>query len=445
MPLDRRVVITGVGVVSPAGIGAAAMAEAIRAGRSAVGPVTRFDASRHPSRVAGEVHDFDPSGGIRKDQSRYIKKMAKVMAIDIQLAVGAGSLAILDTGLPLGDAKADEPVLPTIDHTRFGMVFGTSFIPSDLDDLASPIHASQIDGRFSLKGWGAAGIPKCFPLWLLKYLPNMHACHTGILWDAQGPSNSLTTSDTGGLLAMDEAMRIIRRGAADMMLAGGAECRVNPVVMLRYCLANRLATANDNPAAASRPFDLDRTGYVASEGAAVLVLEELQTAEKRGARIYGEILATGAGTTTAGIKACDADGRGVASAVRQALAAARLRPEDLGAIIAHGPGLAMQDRSEAAGLVAALGPAARSIPVTATKGVTGNMGAPSGLADLAAFFLLGDGRVPPIVNCARPDTAANLNLVVGQPVPLTRDTILVTTNSIGGQTAAAVIRLNRKS
>jgi 3-oxoacyl-[acyl-carrier-protein] synthase II len=443
--VSRRIVITGTGVISPAGVGAAALAEAVRAGRSVVGPITRFDAAAYPSRVAGEVREFDPSEGVRKDQSRYVKKMAKVMAIDIQLAVAAANIAILDTGLPVGDAKTNEAVLPTIDHTRFGMVFGTSFIPTELDDLAGPVAASYIDGKFSLRGWGSAGIPKMFPLWLLKYLPNMHACHTGILWDLQGPSNSLTTSDAGGLLALDEAARIIRRGAADFMLAGGAESRVNPVVMLRYCLLNRLTTGNDDPATSARPFDLGRSGYAAAEGAAVVVIEEAETAAKRGARIYGEILGTGAGTTRAGADTCDPDGRAVAVAVRQALAMADIKPENLAAVFAHAPGMALQDRSEAAGLAAALGSAARKVPVTCIKGVTGNMGAASGLAELSALpLLVAGGQVPPITNCTQPDTEAGLNLVVGKPQPLVGDTILITANAIGGQTAAMIIRLNVK-
>ncbi len=442
--MHRRVVITGLGAVTPAGIGAAALAEAVRAGRSAVTAVSRFDAAPYPSRVAGEVRQFDPSDGTRKDQGRYIKKMAKVMAIDIQLAVAAANLAILDTGLPPGDPKTNEPALPTIDHARFGMVFGTSFIPTELDDLAGPVQASRVDGQFSLKAWGTHGIPKMFPLWLLKYLPNMHSCHTGILWDAQGPSNSLTTSDAGGLLALDEATRIIRRGAADWMLAGGAESRVNPVMMLRYCIVKRLATANADPAAACRPFDLDRTGQVAAEGAVVLVVEAAEVAESRGARIYGEVLGTGAGTTTAGMNACDADGRGVAAAVRQAIAQAGIEPGDLAAVIAHGTAFEPQDRCEAAGLRTALGPAAKTVPLTAIKGVTGDMGASSGLAELAAMLLvLRDGRLPPILNCRRPDIEAGLNLVVGNPVALAGDKILVTTNAIGGQTAAVVVKLVR--
>jgi 3-oxoacyl-[acyl-carrier-protein] synthase II len=183
---------------------------------------------------------------------------------------------------------------------------------------------------------------------------------------------------------------------------------------------------------------------VAAEGAAVVVLEVRDVAEKRGARIYGELLGTGAGQTTAGINACDADGRAVATAVRQALTEARVRPQDLGAVIAHGTALPMQDRSEAAGLRAALGPAARKIPVTATKGVTGAMGAASGLADLAALLpMLKEGSAPPIVNCTRPDAEAGLAFVVGKPVPLASDTVLVTSNAIGGQAAAAVIRVNR--
>jgi 3-oxoacyl-[acyl-carrier-protein] synthase II len=440
--LNRRIVITGLGAVTPAGIGASALAAAVREGRSAVGPITRFDASNHPSRIAGEVSRFEPADGIRKDQSRYIKKMAKVMAIDIQMAVAAANLAILDCGLPIGDAAADEPVLPTIDHARFGMIFGTSFIPTELDDLAGPVRASHVDGRFTLKGWGARGIPQMFPLWLLKYLPNMHACHTGILWDAQGPSNSLTTSDAGGLLALDEAARILRRGSADWMLAGGAESRVNPVIVLRYCLVHRLATANDDPPAACRPFDLDRTGQVSGEGAVVLLIEGADVAEKRGARVYAEILGTGAGTTTAGFNACDADGRAVATAVSRAIAAAGIQPTDLGAVIAHGTAFAPQDASEAAGLRAALGPAARTVPVTAIKGVTGNMGAASGLAELAAAILvLREGQAPPILNCARPDPEAGLALVVGTPANMKSELVLITSNAIGGQAAAAVVRL----
>jgi len=440
--LDRRIAITGLGVVSPCGIGTGPLAEAVRSGRSAVGPVTFFDTARYPSRVAGEVREFDPSAGIRKEQSRYVKKMAKVMARDIQMAVAAANLAILDTGLPLGDGK--DPVLPTLDHTRFGMVFGASFIPTELDDLAGPVRASFVDGKFSLKGWGAHGIPQMFPLWLLKYLPNMHACHTGILWDAQGPSNSLTLSDAGGLLAVDECIRLIRRGTADLMLAGGAESRINPVLMLRYCLLKRLTETRGDPAAACRPFDLDASGQVAAEGAAVLVLEDRTVAENRGAKIYAEVLSTGASTMTAGVNDCDADGAGVAAAVRHALEGAGIAAADLGAVFAHGTGLPAQDRGEARGLATALGAAAKDVPVTAIQGVTGNVGAGSGLISLAAAIeLLKDGQVPPIVNCTRPDPEAGLALVTGGPRPLKSNLVLVTSNAIGGQTAAIVVRLER--
>lgn len=441
--MDRRIVITGMGVLSPAGVGPGALAEAVRRGRSAVGPITRFDPAGFPSRIAGEVPEYDPVEGLRKDQGRYVKKNAKVMARDIQLALAAASRAILNTGLPLGDPNAGEPVLPTIDHARFGVIFGSNFIPSELDDLAVPVRASSEDGQFSLKGWGEHGIAQMFPLWLLKYLPNMHACHTGVLWDAQGPSNSLTCSDAGGLLALDEACRILDRGDADWMLAAGGECRISPVVLMRYCLLGRLVTGNDGPASACRPFDEARGGWVVAEGAAALMLESLDAAQARSATVYGEVLGTGAGTTTAGVNACDPDGRAVAAAVTRALDAAAVEPADLGAVLAHGTALEAQDRSETAGLASALGPAAQTVPVTATKGVTGHMGAASGLADLAAMVVLAsDGHVPPILNCDRPDPETGLNLVTGKPQPLAGDLILVTTNAIGGQTAAAVIRVN---
>jgi len=442
--LDRRLVITGLGLASPAG-DPAALAEAVRAGRSAVAPVARFDASGFPSSVAGEVpDDFDPTEGIRKEQRRYLKKNFKVMARDIQLAVGAACRAVLDTGLPIGDPSADEPPLPTIDHARFGMIFGTSFIPTTLEDLAGSVRAAACDGQVTLKDWGASGMPQMFPLWLLKHLPNMHACHTGILWDAQGPSNSLTCSDAGALVALDEACHIMERGAADMMLVGGAESRVNPLLFVRYSLLERLATGDVEPATASRPFDADPLGWVAAEAAVAAIVEPLDAAEARGARIYAEVLGTGVGTMTAGINACDAGGEGVAAAVTRALEAAGVRPTDLAAVWAHGTGFRAQDRGEAAGLATALGDAAERVPVTATKGVTGHVGAASGLADLAAaVHLAREGLVPPILNCDRPDTDVRLNLVTGEAVPLDSDLLLVTTNAIGGQTAAAVVRVNR--
>jgi 3-oxoacyl-[acyl-carrier-protein] synthase II len=214
--------------------------------------------------------------------------------------------------------------------------------------------------------------------------------------------------------------------------------------MLRYCLLKRLTEAGGDPAAACRPFDLDRAGQVAAEGAAAVLLEERGAAEKRGATIYGEVLGTGTGTFTSGVNACDADGRGVTAAVRRALEDARIGPAALGAVVAHGTALAMQDQSEALGLAAILGPAAPKVPVTATKGVTGNLGAASGLAELAAALLfLRGGQVPPILNCAKPDAATGLSFVTGRPQPLAKEAILVTTNAIGGQTAAVVVRINR--
>jgi 3-oxoacyl-[acyl-carrier-protein] synthase II len=227
-----------------------------------------------------------------------------------------------------------------------------------------------------------------------------------------------------------------------MMVAGGAECRVNPLTWVRYTLLERLAPGSDG-GVASRPFDRRRTGQVGAEAAAVLMLEGHDAAEARGARIYGEILGNGSGTTTAAVNACDPDGRAVAAAVRGALADAGVEPREIGAIVAHGTALPVQDKSEAAGLARALGEAAGTVPVTATKGVTGNPGAASGPADLAAALVyLRDGKVPPIVNCGEPDTEAGLNLVVREPQELRTDKILVTSNAIGGQAAAIVVRLN---
>ncbi len=441
--MTDRIVITGMGAVTPAGSGCDPLVEAVREGRSFVRPLSRFEnATVEMSRIGGEVDQLDPSAGVRKDQTRYIRKNAKVMAVDIQMAVAAANMAVLDAGLPIADFKAKEPVLPTVDPARFGMIFGTNFIPTELDDLAAPVQTSFENRDFSLKRWGCDGIPQMFPLWLLKYLPNMHACHVGILWDAQGPSNSLTCGDAGGLLALGECVRTLRRGAADLMLSGGAESRVSAITFLRLNLLKRLTLANGDPARASRPFDADAAGMVAAEGACIVMLERAEHADARTAKVYGEILGIGGGTQTTGINACDPDGRAVALAARRALEDGGVEAADLGAVLAHGTGLPSQDQSEAAGLAAALEGAA--VPVVATKGVTGNMGSSSGVADLiVALRLAGEGVLPPILNCDRPADGIDLDLVTGEPRSLEKDLVLATTSMVGGQTAAVVVKVNR--
>lgn len=431
--------ITGAGVVTALGHNRSEVFENLLAGKCAIGPISGFDTSAYPSRIAAEVNEFDATAGIRKDQVRYYRKNRKVMAQDIQLAIAAVNRAIIDAQLPLGEPG--EPVLPTVDHARFGMTLGAGFIPTEIADLVASIRASRENGEFSLKKWGTDGIPLMAPLWLLKYLPNMSACHASVLWDAQGPSNSITCSDASSLLAVIEASRIIARGDADMMLAGGAENRVNPINLVRQCLLKRVSTRNDSPAQACRPFDKDHDGQVVADGSGMMMLEALENAQARGARILGEIIGSGNSMHTAGINACDADGAAVSYAIGAALADADISPEQIGGVIAHGTGVPEQDASEALGIRDALAEAASHVPITSLKAALGNIGAGSGGVD-AAMALMGleAGKLPTTLNFSEPAAQCPIRMVSDGPADLAGDTVLVISHAIGGQSAALVIK-----
>ncbi|MDP6380475.1 MAG: beta-ketoacyl-[acyl-carrier-protein] synthase family protein [Phycisphaerae bacterium] len=438
---ERRVVITGIGVITPLGLTGEELFENLLSGKCAIGPITAFDAAEYPSRIAGEIAELDATAGIRKDQSRYYRKNLKVMSRDIQLGIAAVNAAILDTGLPLGDAKAKEPVLPTIEHAHFGMTLGAGFIPTELDDLAATVKASTCDGELSLKKWGTDGIPLMAPLWLLKYLPNMPACHASVMWDAQGPSNTITCSDASGLLAIGEATRIISRGQSDMSLAGGTESRVNPITLVRQCLLERLSTRNDTPSEACRPFDVDHNGQVLADGSGMIVLEAIDHAEGRGANIRGEIIGFGSSMHTNGINACDTDGKAVAYAIEAALDDAGIAAGDLGGVVAHGTGVPQQDVSEARGMRDALGDYADRMPITSFKGALGNMGAGCGGVDAAmAAATLAAGRLPATVNYSESNGECPIRLVSDGPAEVVGDAILVVSHAIGGQSAAVVVK-----
>jgi len=221
------------------------------------------------------------------------RKATKLMSRDIELAVVAADAAIRDAGLRTRATNPDGPV--DVDPTRIGVNIGAGLICCDLVELAAAVEHAVTDGRFDYKKWGREGMEALTPLWLLKYLPNMPGCHVSIIHDCQGPNNAVTCAEASGQLAIGEASRIVARGAADVMIAGGAECKVNPMALLRQCLLGRVSTNyNDRPKQACRPFDRDADGTVVGEGAGIVILEELEHARNRGARIYAEAAGFGA-------------------------------------------------------------------------------------------------------------------------------------------------------
>ena len=443
---DRRVVITGLGIVCPAGMNADEVYQSLLAGRSGISRIEAFDPSGFDSQVGGQVGrlkmgDFVPRG---------YRKATKVMARDIELAVAASHEAVRDARLQtkcLVERKEDDET-HAIDPTRFGANIGAGLICADLTELAEALAtATDGDGEFDIRKWGSDGMTNLTPLWLLKFLPNMLACHVTIVHDAQGASNTITCGEASSHLAIGEAFRTISDGAADICICGGAESKLNPMGLMRQSLLKRLAAdGNDDPASACKPFDAKRSGTVISEGAGLIILEALEHAERRGARIYGELIGFGAGANIKSWSQPDTDGRAVAVAVEAALADAGVTANDVELIVAFGTGIPDCDLAEARGLRAAMGNRATDVPTVAWKGGLGNNGAGSGAIDFAAALMAGHtGKIPPSQNVEQVDPDCGLNVLTGEPAALHPKVVLSAAYALsGGQTAALVFRPNEQ-
>jgi len=438
--MAERVVVTGLGVVGPLGVGAEATFEGLLAGRSGVGRIAAFDPSGFDSQIGGEVRDVK----VRDYIPKAYRKRIQLMARDIELAVVAAYDAAVDAGVHtrcLVECGKAEAV--NVDPTRLGANIGAGLICADLTELAGALSTAAPDGQFSLTEWGRGGMENLTPLWLLKFLPNMLACHVTIIHDCQGPSNTITCGEASGHLAVGEAMRMIQRGAADAILCGGAESKINPMGLIRQSLLKRLVTdGNDDPATACRPFAADRRGTVISEGGGLLMLESLTHAQQRGARIYAEMLGFGASCNPGGWQGPAADGSDVALAVAKALAEADVAPDAVDLLAPSGVGLLDGDLAEARGLHAALGDRAGQVHALAIKGATGNNGAGSSPIDLAmAVMAMHRGVLPPSPNTQPMDPACNLRTVAEGPVDGEFGTAVSTSYALnGGQCAAFVLR-----
>ncbi|MFM8987025.1 MAG: beta-ketoacyl-[acyl-carrier-protein] synthase family protein [Planctomycetia bacterium] len=398
----RRVVVTGMGVVSPLGLSLDDLWGGLAEGRSAVAPIESFACGGLPLGHAaeargftGEIDNFGPLDGERK---KAIRKGCKVMCRESQMAVAAAQRALHDAG----NAAAHHA------PERFGCVFGSDYMLTLPDDFTSAVAACRgPDGGFEFDRWAAQGMPLLNPLWLLKYLPNMPASHIAIYNDLRGPSNSLTLREAGGHLAVGEATVTIQRGAADIMVAGATGTRVHPMKTVHALQSEQVAlpegSADGDPTRWSRPFDRARRGMVLGEGAGVLVLVELSHALARGARIYGEVVGHAS--------RCVADSSGVgdrrtvlAHAMRAALAKAGVAAAEVGHVHAFGASTVVGDRDEAAALHDALGPAAAGVPTVAAKANFGNLGGGSGLVECVASLLaLVRGELFPLLNYETPD------------------------------------------
>ena len=429
------VVITGLGAASPLGLNTEQLWEGLLNGRCGIDRISAFDPVKFPCQIAGQVPDYK----IRDFIPKTYRKAAKLMSRDIELTVIAALDAVTNSGWV---TQAIDPDKVTLDPTRTAIILGAGLISCDLEELAPSVAASITDGEFDLKKYGQDGLPLVTPLWLLKYLPNMLACHVSILHDIQGPSNTITCAESSGLLAVAEATQIIQRGSSDVALAGGAEAKVNPIVYMRQCLTDRATNqCNDNPTQACRPFDATATGSVFGEAGGVLVLEKADLAQQRGARIYAEIAGIGQSSCiNKDFSRLEPEAKGITIAVEKALQAAGITADHLDLIIPHGTGVPADDLAEAKAIQKALGNAASDIPVWCTKGLLSNTGAAAGALDLiAASLAMQNNTIPASGNVSQVAEGCDLNIVTETQERSIRYA-LCCSYTYGGQTAAVVLK-----
>ena len=437
---DRRVVITGVGLISSLGIGKEQYFQSLLNGTVGVDRIKSYDPGGLPCQIAGEAPPLKMSRIVPKAQ----RKSTKLMSRDIELAIAAADDAVRDARLNTRGTNTQGQV--DINPTRSGVNIGAGLICCDLVELAAAVEHAVEDGKFSLKKWGEEGMTWLTPLWLLKYLPNMLSCHISIIHDLQGPSNSITCAEASGILAIGEAYRTIVHNRADLMVAGGAENKINPMALIRQSLINRLSTNyNDRPQQAYRPFDRDADGTVLGEGGGIVVLEELEHARKRDAQIYAEITGFGASyNPSRDFVKPQNQGAGIRLAMQKAIRQANLDPHQIQLLIPHGLAVPEHDRIESAAINAVFGDYTRELPILAVKSRIGNCGAGAAAIDLStAVLALKEGKIPPNLNCPNPPAEYGLN-INNEIIDADIEHAISCCFTYGGQTAALVVSKIRK-
>jgi len=410
----RRVVVTGVGLVSPLGVGTAPTWEALLAGRSGVGPITRFDASAYPSRIAGEVKGFDP-------QDYIDKKDVKKSDTFIHYAVAAAQFAVEDAGLVVDASEAE----------RTGVIIGSGIGGLPLIEHMHEILLEKGPHRVS-------------PFLIPGLIVNMAAGQVSIRYGARGPNTSPATACTTGLHAVGDAFRLIRMGEADAMIAGGTEAVITPLAMAGFCSMRALSQRNDEPEKASRPWDEGRDGFVISEGAGIVILEELERARRRGAPIYAEVVGYGMSADAYHISAPHPEGAGAVLVMKAALKDAGLAPDAIGYINAHGTSTPLGDLSEVKAIKSVFGDHAYRLAVSSTKSATGHLlGAAGGLESGILALAVKHQVLPPTINLDHPSEGCDLDFVPHHPRPAALEYALTNSFGFGGTNGAVILKRYR--
>jgi 3-oxoacyl-[acyl-carrier-protein] synthase II len=418
--VSRRVVVTGAGVVTPFGCDVTSFWTAVKAGRSGLRALAGADAVPGGIRVGAPVEGFSA-------REHVDAKSLRLMAPAVAFGVAAADLAVTDAGLPL----------EALDPARLGVFMGSRGHSSDRQDLLPGVRVASEDGTFRLSKFGAEGLPLVHPMWLLKGLANNVLYFVSLKHNAQGMNNNISLGGVGGTMAIGEAFEAIRRGYLDAAIAGGYDSALD-VDRLEMFGMSGLATPARTPAGAGAPFDRRRSGFVAGEGAGMLVLETYEAARRRGARMYGEVRGYGTATSPRSPKELGPSARGFAAALDAAIADAGALPD---AVFAHGLATRESDVEETAALKTVLGSRASRTPVPAIKSMVGNSFAASGpLEAVAALAALGDGCLPPTVGLTDPDPACDLDYVAGTTArAVSLATIALNNANLGGGHAALVI------
>ena len=405
----RRVVVTGMGLISPIGVGTAATWEGVLAGRSGIGPISHFDAARHSTRFAGEVKGFDPLQWLDK---KDVKKCARF----IQFAIACTTMAMSESRLTIGADNA----------TRVGVVIGSGIGGFEIIEKEHSVLLERGPDRVS-------------PFFILSSIVNLAAGQVSVRWGAKGPNSAVATACTTGAHAIGDAFRLIQHGYADAMICGGSEAAITPLSVAGFAAMRALSARNDEPERASRPWDVDRDGFVVGEGGGIFVLEEREHAQRRGATVLAEVIGYGMTADAHHPSAPPEDGDGVKRVMSAALLDARLPAERIGYLNAHATSTPLGDQAEAAAIAHVFGSHVSALLVSSTKSMTGHLLGGAGALEAGLTVLaLRDQIAPPTTNLDRPDEDNPLNLVPNAAARLTMTHAMTNSFGFGGTNASLI-------
>jgi 3-oxoacyl-[acyl-carrier-protein] synthase II len=423
----RRVVVTGMGMVTPIGTDLESTWSALLSGKSGVGPITLFDARTFPTRIAAEVANFRLEDYV--DQSdRWIEHSR-----NSKFALAAASMAINDSGLL--ESKTE------LNRRRFGVYLGSGEGQQDFPRFVHLVHRSTRDGRVDTSEFTRLGAKELHVIREAEQEPGTPSGHLASVFGAKGPNANCLTACAASSQAVGEAFELIRRGNADVILSGGTHSMIHPFGVTGFIRLTALSTRNDEPQRASRPFDRDRDGFILGEGAGMLVLEELEHAKVRGAKIHGEIVGYGSSADAFRITDSHDEGRGAIACMREALEVSRLDPDDIDYINAHGTSTNVNDSIETLAIKRSFGEAAYNVPISSTKSMMGHLIAAAGSVEaIVCLLTIRDGMLPPTINLENPDPECDLDYVPNEARRKQVDVALSNSFGFGGQNITLILR-----